>query len=100
MLQIQFDKRFQLNRLNPWCPFPDMLVHSPLIPAKAGTQAFFWISVRSAALERVATKNTNTHERGQSYAQPERERSCSFVFFVAQKTWVPAFAGMSGKRKL
>jgi hypothetical protein len=43
--------------------------------------------------------NHEKHEQartGRSNALPELERSCSFVSFVFQKTWVPAFAGMSG----
>jgi hypothetical protein len=48
------------------------------------------------AFSQLLKDNLEKHERRQPSVLSEPGTFVLFVFFVAQKAWVPAFAGMSG----
>jgi hypothetical protein len=75
---------------------PEGLNPSTAHPRGGGDPGVFRTAVHSATLERMNHEKHEHTRTGRSKALPELERSCSFVFFVVEKTWVPAFAGMSG----
>ena len=62
------------------------MLSSPLIPAKAGTQVF-------------STPPARRWPGVRSDSRPRRDHSGVTALAAAKKTWVPAFAGMSGGKK-